>query len=113
VLLPVFALIVSVFYHRRLFVEHLYFALHLHAFAFGALGLGSLISMAHIPWLSAVSGTAVLAWIPFYAHFAFRRVYGDSHLLTMAKEAGVGFLYAFAMAPAIFLAALWAASHPH
>jgi hypothetical protein len=34
VLLPVFAGIVALFYHGRKYPEHLYFAIHLHAFVF-------------------------------------------------------------------------------
>src|SRR5262245_26064963 len=38
-LLPIFGLIVALFYRRRHYPEHLYFALHLHAFVFLALAL--------------------------------------------------------------------------
>jgi hypothetical protein len=113
VLLPVFALIVALFYRRRHFVEHMYFALHIHAFAFLAMTVTVAIGLAHIAWLSVALGGAVLVGIPVYVHLAFKRVYGDTHILTIVKETGVGFLYTLAAIPAIFIAALWAASHPH
>jgi len=55
----------------------------------------------------------VLIWIPVYAHLAFRRVYGDTQVVTMLKETGVAVLYGLASIPAIFATALWVASHPH
>ena len=113
VLLPVFAFIVAMFHHRRRFVEHMYFALHIHAFAFLVMAVNATIALAHLVWLSIPAGIAVLAWIPIYAHLAFRRVYGDSHAVTVVKESGVGILYGVASVPVMLVAALWAASHPH
>jgi hypothetical protein len=113
VLLPVFAVIVALFYHRRHFVEHLYFALHIHAFAFLAMMASPLAALTHVRWLAISVGVGVLIWIPTYVHLAFKRVYGETHLVTMLKETGVGFLYSIASIPAIFAAALWVASHPH
>ena len=113
VLLPVFAVIVALFYRRRHFVEHMYFALHLHAFAFLAMMASAAAAFTHVRWLSVAVGVAVLVWIPVYVHLAFRRVYGNTHVVTAAKEAGVGLLYGVASIPAIFIAALWAAAHPH
>ena len=112
-LLPIFALCVALFYHRRHFVEHMYFALHIHAFAFLAMAINSTVALAHIAWISIPFGLAVLIGIPVYVHIAFKRVYGETHILTMVKETGVGLLYTMASIPAIFIAALWAASHPH
>jgi len=112
VLLPVFAVIVAAFFHRRHFVEHLYFALHVHAFAFLVTAVNSTIGLAHIRWVSIPLGIVVMIWVPLYVHFAFKRVYGGSHVLTLAKEAGVAVLYGIAMVPAIFVAALWVAAHP-
>jgi hypothetical protein len=113
VLLPVFAAIVAVFFRGRHFVEHVYFALHVHAFAFLAMAVNSTVALAHVRWLSVPLGIAVLVWLPLYVHFAFKRVYGASHLLTIVKETGIAVLYGIATVPAIFVAALWVASHPH
>ena len=82
VLLPAFALGLSLLFRTRGFsyTEHLVFALHLHAFWFLMLTL-MMLSLAGLGWmgwmglLSAVLGM-VLIWIPVYAGLAFRRVYG-------------------------------------
>ena len=113
VLLPVFAAIVALFFRRRHFVEHMYFALHVHAFAFLVMAVNATVALAHLRWLSVPLGIAVLIGLPVYAHLAFKRVYGASNLITIVKEAGIGVLYAIATVPAIFVAALWVASHPH
>jgi hypothetical protein len=113
VLLPVFAGILALFYPKRHFPEHLYFALHLHAFAFLAMSASALAAFAHSAPVAIAVGVAVLIWIPVYAHLSFRRVYGDTHLVTMFKETGVGTLYSIASIPAIVATALWVASHPH
>ena len=112
-LLPVFAGILALFYHRRRFVEHLYFALHLHAFMFIAICIGPLARFVKWSPLQIAAGVAVLVWIPVYAHLAFRRVYGSTHLVTALKETGVSALYGLASLPAVVVAALWVASHPH
>ena len=36
-----------------------------------------------------VTGIAALLWIVVYAHLAFRRVYGQSHFVTLLKEIGI------------------------
>ena len=113
VLLPVFAGLVAVFYHKRHFPEHLYFALHLHAFAFLAMTVSTLAKFAHSTPVAIAAGLAVAIWIPVYAHLAFRRVYGNTHIKTLFKDAGVGVLYFIATIPAMFVVALWVASHPH
>lgn len=113
VLLPVFALIVALFYRHHPFVEHMYFALHIHAFAFLSMTLAPLVALAHIRWLSVAVGVVVVVWLPVYVHLAFRRVYGETHVATIVKETGVGILYMLVSIPAIFVAALWVASHHH
>jgi hypothetical protein len=107
-LLPVFAGILALFFWRRHFTEHLYFALHLHAFAFLALTVNELVKFTHSLPLSGLAGVVALLWIVVYAHFAFRRVYGNSHLVTLVKELGIAALYIAAAIPAIIGVALWA-----
>jgi hypothetical protein len=95
VLLPIFALIVSLFYRRRRYPEHLYFAIHLHTFVFVALTiivLSKFLRGALQPVVVAVSIIGLIA-IPVYATMAFRRVYGGGWAGTLAKEAGIGILY--------------------
>jgi len=95
-LVPVFAAIVALFYRRRRYPEHLYFGIHLHAFAFLALTLLVLAKMTQVPLVVGTVQLAVLIWIPTYATLSFRRVYGGSMVATLAKEAGMAALYGLA-----------------
>ena len=92
-LLPVFAAIVALFYRGRKYPEHLYFAIHLHAFVFLALAINELLKFTQMPVLIAVVASFVLLSIPVYATVAFRRAYGGSLMMTLTKEAGIGVLY--------------------
>jgi hypothetical protein len=109
-LLPVFALILAAFYRRRRFADHLYFAIHLHAFVFVVLMLSDLVKFTQSVALSAVCGIVVLLWLPVYGHLSLRRVYGGSQTSTLLKELGIGALYAVAAVPAMVAATVWAAS---
>jgi len=96
VLLPVFAGIVALFYRGRKYPEHLYFAIHLHTFVFIALMITELTKFTQLPLVIGLAGFAALIWIPAYATLAFRRVYGGSLKSIIAKEIGIGALYAVA-----------------
>ena len=93
VLLPVFAAIVAVFYHGRKYPEHLYFAIHLHAFAFLALALIQLAKFTRLPTVVVITWTLAFLSIPVYATLAFRYAYGGSVLRTLSKEVGIGAIY--------------------
>jgi hypothetical protein len=110
-LLPVFALILTLFYRGRRFAEHLYFAFHVHAFAFAALSISDAVKFTGLSTMASIAGLIAMIWVPVYWHLAFRRVYGGSFVTTLLKETGVGFLYSVASVPAIVLLALWVASH--
>ena len=107
-LLPVFALILALFYRGRRFADHLYFAIHVHAFVFIALILNELTKFTHAGALGR-RVDVVLLWLPLYGHLALRRVYGGSQMATLLKETGIGVLYAAASVPMWFLLALWVA----
>src|SRR5262245_59123898 len=66
-LLPVFAVLVALFYYRRKYPEHLYFAIHLHAFIFLALALSQLARYTHLPLIAIGTQSLVLLAIPIYA----------------------------------------------
>jgi hypothetical protein len=110
-LLPVFAAILTIFFRKRHFSEHLYFAFHLHAFIFVAISFSTAVRYLHWQMGEILAGILVLLWIPIYAHLSFRRVYGQSAVKTIAKEIGIGALYVTASIPAIVLLAIWVASH--
>ena len=110
-LLPVFAGLVALFFRKRHFAEHLYFAIHLHTFLFAALIPTALSRFSSSLPLQVFVGVAVLGWIPIYTHLAFKRVYGESAVSTLLKEIAIGALYIAASIPAIVILAIWVASH--
>jgi hypothetical protein len=93
VLLPIFAVIVSMFYRGRRYPEHLYFAIHLHAFAFLALGLAELAKYTGAALLVGTIGVIALLWIPVYGTIALRAVYGGTVPMTLGKVVGIGAIY--------------------
>lgn len=81
ILVPLFAVWTAVLFRRagRVYIEHVVFALHVHAFAFAATTAGYLMVFAPdrlVPWLQLPFGV----WIPVYLVLAIRRVYGESPL---------------------------------
>jgi hypothetical protein len=106
-LLPIFAGIVALFYRRRKYPEHLYFAIHLHAFIFLALAVAALVKFTRSPILVAVGGLIVMIWIPIYATLAFRRLYGGSLVRTLVKESGIGAIYAVAAGMGFLILIYW------
>ncbi len=102
VLVPLFALLLKVFYlgSGRLYLEHLVVALYSHAFLCMAM-LGIVLlsipeASAALPWLITVTGVAtalLLAWMPLYLLLMQRRVYGESWLLTTVKFLVLGGIY--------------------
>lgn len=106
-LLPLFAAIVAIFYRGRKYPEHLYFALHLHAFVFLALAVKELLNFTQIPAIVVVGTLVVTCWIPIYATLAFRRVYGGSWGKTIAKEIGIGAIYAIVSGVAFVIMIYW------
>src|SRR5262249_17431859 len=102
-LLPIFAAIVALFYRRLKYPEHLYFAIHLHAFLFLAFALIDVSKLSRMPIVVAIRRTGGLLWIPTYSTLAFRRVYGGSIAKTLAKEVGIGMIYSSVAGIAFFV----------
>jgi len=88
ILLPIFALLLKIFYFRRFYVEHFIFALHLHAFTFTVFTIILLLP----DWIPFVTGLLLL-WIPIYALVAMKRVYGQGMFLTLVKWWTLGCAY--------------------
>jgi hypothetical protein len=107
VLLPIFAGIVSLFYRGRKYPEHLYFAIHLHAFVFLALALPELVKFTQQPLLVGIASFLAVLAIPFYSTLAFRQVYENSIGKTLAKEIGIGAIYAVVGAVGFVLTLYW------
>lgn len=92
-LVPIFALLVSLFYRGLKYPEHLYFSIHLHTYIFLALCLPKIARLTHSTVLASVFAALAVLSMPVYATLAFRRVYGGSLIGTLAKEVGIGTLY--------------------
>ncbi len=104
VLMPLFALMLKIFYifKRRLYMEHLIVALHSHSFIFLSLLLLTLIAMlrgwtrAAAPWLDYLLGLVVFVmswWLPIYLLIMQKRVYRQGWFLTILKYCTIGIGY--------------------
>jgi len=104
VLLPVFALLLKIFYvfKRRLYMEHLIVAMHSHAFIM--LSLLVLVALdllrswlaPHAAWLGVVLGLLHAAgwiWLFVYLLIMQKRVYRQGWFMTSLKYVCVGFCY--------------------
>jgi hypothetical protein len=103
-LIPVYAGILAIFYRRRNYPEHLYFAIHLHAFVFLALTLAEVGKLSYNLAIAGVVQFLAVSWIVAYAVIALRRVYGGSVGLTILKGAGIMTLYFVVGMPTLVLA---------
>ncbi|HET7844685.1 MAG TPA: DUF3667 domain-containing protein [Xanthomonadales bacterium] len=103
VILPVFALLLKVFYlfKRRLYMEHLIVALHSHSFICLSLLVGIGLSYAlgasrEIGVLRALFGfliACVWIWVPVYLFLMQKRVYRQGWIMTTLKFGMIGFCY--------------------
>jgi len=101
VMLPVFALLLSVFYWRRKlhFIRHLVFSVHIHSFVFLLnILLVALSFLWHLPgW---VFGISVLGG-NIYIYMALKRFYGQGYLKTFVKFMVLGGVYSLCVATAV------------
>ena len=101
VMLPMFALVLKLFYlfRRRLYMEHLLVALHSHAFIALVLLLIIALDVAAggaWSWLARGLQWLVLAlwlWIPLNLLLTQKRVYGQGWPMTLLKFMLIGLLY--------------------
>jgi hypothetical protein len=86
-LLPVFALLLKLLYVRqgRLYAEHIIFTLHIHALAFVAFAISTLLDTADVAQLNDLSTWVAVS--PFvYVVVAMWRVYDQGLPTTLAKS---------------------------
>ena len=104
VVMPLFALLLKIFYifKRRLYMEHIMVALHSHSFIFLSLLLITLAGLlagavnASAPWLSALLGWVIFAlgwWLPIYLLIMQKRVYRQGWFMTVVKYLTIGVCY--------------------
>jgi len=100
ILLPLFALLLAVFYWRQrrkfFFVDHLVFSLNIHSFGFALLLVGAgLAQLIPSEIVAIIAGVALAV----YLFLAMKRFYGQGWFWTSAKFATVGFIYALIILP--------------
>ncbi|MDY1549604.1 DUF3667 domain-containing protein [Luteibacter sahnii] len=118
VMVPVFALVLKLFYllRRRLYMEHIIVALHSHAFLFLSLMVLVLLGLArgalapHVPIAGkgiALVQWAVFLWMPAYLLLMQKRVYRQGWSMTILKYILIGLVYfwllGFALTVAMFI----------
>ena len=100
VLMPVYALIVWLFYRRqqKFYIPHLYYSVHFHSFVFLVMSVYLLVNRAGVP--KPVAAMLILTVVPY--HFiALRRVYGGTPALTLVKGFAAGAVYWLAASTAV------------
>ena len=90
-LMPVFALLLKLFYRRskRLYLSHLIFAIHFHVFVFLVLIVRLLIYIITESQLSAV----LLVFIPLYLFQGLKRAYTENFFMRSIKSFGLFLIY--------------------
>ncbi len=85
-LLPIFAFLMKLLYIRRgrLYVEHMIFSLHVHAFAFFAFTAGLLLNQSDVDWLNATAFWVELSPL-LYLVLAMSHVYDQGLIKTAIK----------------------------
>jgi Protein of unknown function (DUF3667) len=122
VLIPTFALLLTLFYllQHRLYMEHLIVALHSHAFIFLSLLLITLAGMLstwlrpHAAWTGWVLGLpqlALMVWLPIYLLLMQKRIYRQGWGMTIVKFWLIGGCYFWLLAFALSMAALLGLTH--
>ncbi|MEO7935120.1 MAG: DUF3667 domain-containing protein [Dokdonella sp.] len=116
VVMPLFAVLLKIFYlfKRRLYMEHLLVALHSHAFIFVSilviLGLSLLADLAGDRiWLTQPLGwLQAMAWIWLFVYLFLmqKRIYRQGWIMTAMKYGLVGFSYSFILSFALVFAGL-------
>jgi hypothetical protein len=104
VLMPLFALLLKIFYifKRRLYMEHLIVALHSHAFVFLSMLLLTLTGLARswaatsAPLLAPFLRLAMIGmfcWLPIYLFLMQKKVYRQGWFFTTVKYCAIGICY--------------------
>lgn len=95
VLMPLFALLIKIFYlgSGRFYSQHLILAVHNHSFIYLALLLEGLLDLiATIPGVSVVADILML-WIPIYMYLSLKKVYRQGYFKTLIKFVMLGISY--------------------
>lgn len=122
VLVPVFALLLKLFYlfKRRLYMEHLIVSLHSHAFLFVSLLLIVVTGMLST-WLKPYAAWAgygigalqapLIVWVPAYLLIMQKRVYRQGWAMTGVKYWFIGWFYFWLLILALGIAVVLGLAH--
>lgn len=108
-MLPVYALLLKMFYFRRhrYYVEHLVFATHLHSFAFIVFTVLLLIpDEIGVGWLGIMVGIfSALLWlgVAVYHFLALKNYYEGGFFGTLVRFSGLMFVYMLLLLPVAFV----------
>lgn len=101
-MLPVFALLLALFYRkkRRFYVEHFVFSIHVHVAAFAAFTV-----MVFVPdaMIGGILDQILLLALAVYNVVALQRYYGDGPFLTFVKWGFLTAIYAIMLIPGFLL----------
>jgi hypothetical protein len=104
-ILPVFALVLKLFYlgRNQYYITHLIHALHLHSFAYVIYGFAFVAAMYWLPegaggWIIFISFIVVCT----HSYLSFLKVYGQRWFKTLVKYLFIGFLYNLLLMFAVF-----------
>lgn len=102
ILLPVFALLMKLVYFKRLYFDHLIFAIHLHTAGYVILALMlPLENVANESVGLAIAQGILLAYLVAYLAIAAHRVYGSSWPVSGLKAVAILFGYMIVVSVAI------------
>jgi hypothetical protein len=93
-LMPVFALILKAFFRRRLYFDHLIFAVHLHSAAYVILGVMlpfEGIASKNVP--AMVLQSSLLVYFMVYLVISLRRVYSTTWIGAVVRSLAILFAY--------------------
>lgn len=104
-LIPLFALVLKLFYVRRnqYYITHLIHALHLHSFAYIIYGFTFVMAMY---WFSNVGFwivTVSILIVTIHSYISFLKVYQQKKWKTFFKFSIIGFVYSLMLLAALFV----------
>ncbi|GLX79602.1 hypothetical protein tinsulaeT_29420 [Thalassotalea insulae] len=114
VLLPVFALLLKILYlfSNRLYLEHLTVALHSHSFIFLSILIIELLSVLSEKvnfYALEYINVGLMIWLPAYLYLMQKRIYQQSHLVTVVKYLITSSLYLLLIVFTGLIAFVWGA----
>ena len=103
--IPLFAFVLKILYIRRrvFYVDHLVYALHIHAFAYIAIMLIVLLTIGLKRLAPSTTGWIAILWLAFAVQIllSIRRVYRQGWLFTIFKFFAGGFVYLLVLSVAL------------